>query len=517
MQPRSATLLEQGVPRLVDVRTLKRGNQVLVRPGERFPVDGQVVEGQSQADESMLTGESRQLHKGPGDRVVTGAINGTGSLVIEAEQLGNETALAKIVGLVEQAQGTKAPIQCTTDRIVPWFVLITLLLATITFVFWSQVADFDTALLAGVSVLIITCPCAFGMATPISIVVSVGHAAGQGVLVRNGAALEELARATHVVFDKTGTLTEGRMGVSALLPAEDQALDAVALLRLAARAESGSEHAIARAIVAHARAEGVIGDSDLAATVQAVPGRGIATVVDGKSVQVGSANYMQQLSLAIPAGLAQQQQRLETAMGLAIYIAQDGAVIGMIGLQDKVRSGAAEIVQAMRARGLGVTMLTGDSRAAAARVAELLGGDMTVTAEVLPQQKDRVIADLQARGECVIMVGDGVNDAPALVRADIGVAMGAGTDVSMACADIVLMGNQLDRLEFAMDLARLTMRTIRQNIAIALTYNAILIPTAMSAALTPIFASIAMPISSLLVIGNAIMIRKRCNMMKRGH
>lgn len=516
MQPRSATLLADGVPKLVDVRTLKHDDQLLVKPGERFAVDGRVVDGESQADESMLTGESRLVDKAVGDQVVAGAINGNGTLVIAAEQIGKDTALAKIVGLVEEAQGSKAPIQCTTDRIVPWFVLATLSLAAITFLYWSNVADFDTALLAGVSVLIITCPCAFGMATPMSIVVSVGHAASHGVLVRNGAALELLAGASHVVFDKTGTLTEGRMGVSCVVPAEGQGLDGTGLLRLAARAESGSEHAIAHAIVTHARVEGVIDDTELATTVQAVPGRGISAVMDGKTVQVGSAGYMQQLDVEIPDALSVQQQRLESEMGLAVYIATDGVVVGMIGLQDKVRDGAAEVVQAMRARGLGVTLLTGDSRAAAMRVAEVLGGDIEVIAEVLPQQKDSVIAALQARGERVVMVGDGVNDAPALVRADVGVAMGAGTDVSMACADIVLMGNQLDRLNFAIDLARQAIRTIRQNIAIALTYNVILIPTAMSGSLTPVFASIAMPISSLLVIGNAIMIRRRCNFIKRG-
>lgn len=519
MQPRSATLLDAGIPRLVDIRTLKLADQVLIRPGEKIPVDGRVDDGLSQVDESLLTGEARLIHKERGDKVVAGAINGNGSLVVTVEQLGRDTALAKIIHLVEEAQGSKAPIQRTTDRVVPWFVMATLTLSAITFLYWNNVADFDTALMAGVSVLIITCPCAFGMATPMSVVVSVGHAAANGVLIRNGAALENLAAATHVVFDKTGTLTEGRMTVSIVRAIDGSGFEELDVLRTAAQVEAGSEHSVAKAIVSHAIAEGAVDGAVTNSELTAVPGRGVVAELDGKQVAIGSSHYMRELGVSIPGLLHEERERLESEMGLVVFVAIESVLVGMIGLQDKIRQGAREVVQSLYARGMNVTLLTGDSRAAAERVASELGGDMNVIAEVLPAQKDGVIAALQAQGACVVMVGDGVNDAPALVRANVGVAMGTGTDVSMECADIVLISNQLDRIGFAVDLSHQTIRTIRQNIAIALGYNLVLIPTAMSAALTPIFASIAMPISSLLVIGNAIMIRKRCksNKTKRGH
>ncbi|MEW5756266.1 MAG: heavy metal translocating P-type ATPase [Pseudomonadota bacterium] len=507
LQPRSALLQTGEGERLVSVRSLAVGDRVLIRPGEKVPVDGRVIEGSSQIDESMLTGESLPVDKDIGAKVVAGTVNGHGALVVEVEQLGQETALAKIIHLVEVAQGTRAPIQRLTDRVVPWFVLATLSLAALTFLYWINALDFDTALMAAVSVLIITCPCAFGMSTPMSIVVGVGHGARNGVLVRNGAALEALSGVNHIVFDKTGTLTEGRMSVvrCEVLPGEERE----SVLAWCAALEARSEHTIAKAIVRYVDEQGIDYRGRDVRGFENIPGRGVQAQIDGITVRAASALWLRELALDAPESLQSLQRGIEQAMGVAVYLVVAERVIGVIAVQDQVRAKAKEVIAALRQRGIGVTMLTGDSRVAAERVAQELGADIEVIAEVLPQDKDKVIAKLQAQGKKVAMVGDGVNDAPALVRADVGIAMGSGTDVSLDSADLILMSNALDRIPFAVELAGHTMRTIRQNIAISLGYNVILVPTAMGASLTPVFASIAMPISSLLVIGNAILIRRR--------
>jgi Cu2+-exporting ATPase len=513
LQPRSATLLNDGGEMLVSVRALKAGDLVLVRPGEKVAVDGVVVEGESTADESMLTGESRTVEKNSGDKVSAGTVNGHGTLVVRTEQIGADTALARIIHLVEVAQGSKAPIQSFADRIVPWFVMATLVLATLTFIYWFNVASFDVALMAAVSVLIITCPCAFGMATPMSIVVSVGHGARNAVMIRNGVALESLSKIDHVVFDKTGTLTEGRMSVGQVWCVEGAPWGEGQLLRMMAAVEARSEHNIAKAVAAHAHQLGLMKEKPAVAGFGSVAGRGVKARVDGHEVTVGSPGWIAELGVAIPEPLLNALDELQQEMGIAVLAVIDGELAGMCAVYDQIREDAAALIASLRGRGVCVTMLTGDSRLAAERVAQQLGG-MEVIAEVLPQDKDKVIVELQQQGKRVAMVGDGVNDAPALVRADVGIAMGSGTDVSLDCADIVLMGNQLQRILFALDLSRQTMRTIRQNITISLGYNMILIPTAMSAALTPVFASIAMPISSLMVIGNAILIRRRAKVSK---
>ncbi len=514
LQPRSAMRIENGEPTLVSVRRLALGDQVRVRPGEKLPVDGLIIDGQSNVDESMLTGESRPVKKQMGDEVAAGTVNGQGTLTVEVSQLGQNTALAKIIHLVESAQGSKAPIQSLTDRVVPWFIAVILGLATATFLFWSYYADFDTALLAAVSVLIITCPCAFGLATPMSLAVSVGHGAGNGVLVKNGTALETLAGATHIVFDKTGTLTEGRMVVSEICLNDKSSLQVDELLSLTAQVESHSEHSIAKAIVAKSietvDQQKNSFQKEKVSEFKSIPGRGVTAVVATHSVIIGNRAILEEQGIMISAELEQKSYAAEHAMGVAVFVAIDGQLAALIVVQDKIRDEASELIRTLRSEGVGITLLTGDSQGAAEYVAESLGGDIEVIAHVRPEDKEKVIADLQARGECVVMVGDGVNDAPALSRADVGIAMGSGTDISMDCADIVLMSNELLKVRFALNLARQTIRTIRQNIYISLGYNIVLIPLAMSANLTPVFASIAMPISSLLVIGNAMLIRKRC-------
>ncbi len=508
LQPRSALRYVDGETELVSVRALQVGDQVLIRPGDKVAVDGRVVEGYSEISEAMLTGESQPVAKKVGDHVIAGTVNGQGGMVVQVEKLGKDTALAKIVHMVEMAQGSRAPIQCLADRIVPWFVAATIGLATITFFFWLR-QDFDIALLAAVSVLIITCPCAFGLATPMGIAVSVGHASRHGVLIKNGAAIETLARISHVVFDKTGTLTEGKLSVAALHlnPESDLARDQV--LRLVAAAESRSEHHIAKAVVRYAREEGGGFDGCRIEDFGNIPGRGLEARVDGYSVAVGNEALLHELEQAAPESLIKLQRQAQLKGRVAVYVVVDNRVTALLEVEDSIREEAPVLVKALRQRGVGVTLLTGDSQAAANHVANELGG-MDVIAEVLPQHKDQVISDLQAKGECVVMIGDGINDAPALARADVGIAMGSGTDVSMECADFVLMDNSLEKVLFSIDMARSTLKIIQQNITLSLGYNIVLIPMAMAAMLTPVFAAIAMPLSSLVVIGNALRIRRIC-------
>jgi Cu2+-exporting ATPase len=513
LQPRSALKLTPAAePQRVSVRSLRLGDRVLVRPGDKVPVDGRVMEGRSEISEAMLTGEAQPVLKQDGDRVVAGTVNGQGALVVQVEQLGQDTALAKIIHLVETAQGAKAPIQCLADRIVPWFVAATLGLAAVTFFVWLR-QDVDTALLAATSVLIITCPCAFGLATPMGIAVSVGHGAKNGLLVKNGGAIEGLAGISHVVFDKTGTLTEGELTVAGMHVNPESTWDEAEILGLVAAAESRSEHHVAKAVVAYARQRGGEHRDAQLDSFHSLPGQGVEAQLRGRRIRMGNAALL--AGRALSTYMARQQAQIEAQGGSAVFALIDDQVVAIFGLQDRIREEARAVVTALRQRGMGVTLLTGDSRAAAEKVAEALGG-MAVIAEVLPQHKERVISELQARGEKVAMIGDGVNDAPALARADVGIAMGGGTDVSMDCADFVLMDNSLSRLLFGVDLARRSLTIIRQNISLSLGYNLILVPLAMAAMVTPVVAAIAMPLSSLAVIGNALRIRRLSHFETRG-
>ncbi len=508
LQPRSALRLVDGETELISVRALRLGDHVLVRPGDKVPVDGCVIDGHSEISEAMLTGEALPVVKDVGDKIVAGTMNGQGALVVQVEQLGQDTALAKIIHLVESAQGSKAPIQCFADKIVPWFVAATIGLAIISFFFWLR-QDFDTALLAATSVLIITCPCAFGLATPMGIAVSVGHGSRHGLLIKNGAAIESLAKVSHVVFDKTGTLTEGQLSVTELHRDLEHALSEDKILALVAVAESRSEHHIARAIVAYAKQQGSDFDDIQIEAFQNIPGRGLEVSVAGHTLVIGNPALLAQQKLALTPQLLDIQNKVQAGGGVAVLVVIDGRVAALIAVQDQIRVEASELINALRQRGIGTTLLTGDSLIAANKVADELGG-MEVIADVLPQHKGQVISDLQAKGEIVAMIGDGVNDAPALARADVGIAMGGGTDVSMDCADFVLMDNALPRVLFGIDLSHQTLRIIRQNIKLSLGYNLILVPMAMAAMLTPVFAAIAMPLSSLAVIGNALRIRRLC-------
>jgi Cu2+-exporting ATPase len=501
LQPRGATVLRDGKEQLVPIRAVKVGELVLVRPGDQIAVDGEVIEGRSSVNESMLTGESMPVTKEIGSKVSAGTVNQSGALTVRVEGTLRNTALGRIIRLVEEAQASKAPIQNTADRIVPWFVTATLTLATITFLFWVG-TNFEVALMAATSVLIITCPCAFGLATPMAIAVASGLGARNGILIKNGEVLETLSKVDHFVFDKTGTLTEGRMRVTHLVPGPEA--DETTLLAEAAAVERYSEHLIGRAIVAEAKSRELA--LPTISDFENMPGYGVRAKVNGRRLVLGTAVWLEQNNVAADGRHSQRIGELEAEGTTCIHVARDGRHLGVIGVTDMLRADARTLVENLRAAGIGMTLLSGDRRAVVEAVAAKLGG-MEVIADVLPEDKDRVIADLQKRGHRVAMVGDGVNDAPALIRADVGIAIGSGTDVSMESADIVLVSNELEKVRLATALSRRTLRTVKQNIVASLAYNAVTVPLAMAAFVTPLFAAIAMPFSSLFVIGNAARIR----------
>ncbi len=502
LQPRVATVLCDGAEKITSVRAVKVGDSVLVKPGSNIPMDGRVIDGHSSVDESMLSGESAHVRKQIGDRVAAGTLNGSGALVVEVQAGSSDSTLSKIIRLVEEAQSSKAPIQRLADSIVPWFVLATLILASVTFYIWSD--NFEFALMAATSVLIITCPCALGMATPMSIAVASGLGAKHGILVKNGVVLETLSKVTHFVFDKTGTLTEGKMRVDQVIVASGQ--DEAALLALAAAVERYSEHSVACAVVIAAETRALSYRNLLVQDFHATAGAGVEADVAGIRVLLGTAEWMVRNQIKPAEGLMHTLDELEAQAKTCVFLAVDGRHVAVLVLADILRADARALINTLRVAGIGMTLLSGDRRAVAEAIALQLGG-MEVIAEVLPQDKDRVIQQLQQRGECVAMVGDGVNDAPALIRADVGIALGSGTDVSVESADIVLMRNELDKVRLATLLSRRTLRTIKQNIGLSFVYNSIMVPLAIMGHVTPLVAAITMPISSLLVIGNAARIR----------
>ena len=502
LQPRVATVMLGDQEKLVPIRAVKIGDLVLVKPGSKIPMDGVVRGGHSAVDESMLSGESMPVSKVVGDHVIAGTLNSSGVLTIEVQAALQDSTLSKIIRLVEEAQSSKAPIQRIADRIVPWFVLATLVCASCTYFIWS--GHFEMALMAATSVLIITCPCALGMATPMSIAVASGLGAKHGILVKNGVVLETLSKVTHFVFDKTGTLTEGKMRVERIIAASDQA--GIKLLALAASVERYSEHSVAQAIVREAESRQLAYRNIAAQGFLALPGQGVKATVDGQNMLLGTIDWLTQNQVDLNNELLAQANDLESLAKTCVHIAVAGEHVAIFVLADTIRADAQALINTLREAGIGMTLLSGDRKAVAEAIAQQLGG-MEVIAEVLPQDKDRVIQQLQSSGKCVAMVGDGVNDAPALIRADVGIALGSGTDISVESADIVLMHNELDKVRLATVLSRRTLRTIKENIGLSFVYNAIMVPLAMTAHVTPVLAAITMPISSLLVIGNAARIR----------
>lgn len=506
LQPKVATVMVDDEERVTPVRMLKPGDRLLVKPGYKIPMDGEVVEGHSSVDESMLSGESRPISKDVGAKVSAGTLNGSGALVMMVQATVQDSTLSRIIRLVEEAQSSKAPIQRLADRIVPWFVLVTLLCAVVTYALWSN--NFDAALMAATSVLIITCPCALGMATPMSIAVASGLGAKHGILIKNSLVLETLSRADHFVFDKTGTLTEGKMSVEQMLVTS--AGQEETLLALAAAVERYSEHSVAKAVVRRAEHDQLNFKNLSVENFQAIPGQGVEARVAGRVVWLGTLTWLGVRQVAVNPALRAQQEVQEGQAKTCIHMVCDGEHVAMLVLADTLRTDALALITELRAAGIGMTLLTGDRRPVGEAIARQLGG-MEVIAEVLPQDKDQVIRQLQGQGKTVAMVGDGINDAPALIRADVGIALGSGTDVSVESADIVLMHNELDKVRLATLLSRRTLRTIKQNIGMSFVYNGLMVPLAMMGQVTPLVAAITMPVSSLAVIGNAARIRNLFN------
>ena len=473
-----------------------------------MPVDGVVLEGGSAVDESMVSGEPMPVEKSPGDRVVGGTVNGTGAFVMRAERVGAETLLARIVAMVAEAQRSRAPIQRLADVVSSYFVPIVLLVAVATFAAWSLVGPeprLAHALINAVAVLIIACPCALGLATPMSILVATGKGATMGVLFRNAEAIEVMRKVDTLVVDKTGTLTEGKPRITSVIPGPG--FDEGSLLQLTASLERGSEHPLAAAIIEAAKERGarLVEASDF----QGVAGKGARGVIDGRTVAVGNRAYLADLGIGIEAH-AEAAERLRVGGRTVIFVAVDGAFAGMLAAEDPLKQSAADAIAALRREGIRIVMLTGDGRATAQAVAREAGID-EVIAEVLPDQKVDVVKRLQAEGRIVAMAGDGINDAPALAQAQVGIAMGTGTDVAMESASVTLVRGDLRGIVRARRLSRRTMENIKQNLFFAFVYNTIGVPIAAGALypvfgllLSPMIAAAAMSLSSVSVIANAL-------------
>ncbi len=516
LAPQQAHVLDaNGAEKDIALNQVKRGDRLRVRPGERVPVDGVIREGASAVDESMVTGEPMPVEKSPGDKVTGGTLNTSGSFIMEAERVGGETTLAQIVKLVSEAQRSRAPLQRLADRVAAYFVPAVIVIAMGAFfgwIFFGPEPRFAHALVAAVSVLIIACPCALGLATPMSIMVAVGRGAHAGVLIRNAEALETLAKVDTLVVDKTGTLTEGKPEVGNIVAFEESEVSREQLLRLVASVERSSEHPLARAIVHAAEDEKVLLQS--VEEFRATPGGGAEGKVAGKFVLAGTARFLQERGIQLPVGRRMGVLTTGAASVTLVYAAIDGKAAGAFMLTDKVKSSSAGAIQALKTEGLRVVMLTGDRAETAKSVAALVQIEET-KAEVKPEEKSEIVKELKNKGRIVAMAGDGINDAPALAAADVGIAMGTGTDVAIESAGITLLKGDLRGIVRARKLSRATIRNIKQNLAFAFLYNAIGIPIAAGIfypifgwLLSPMLASAAMSFSSVSVIANALRLRK---------
>ena len=512
LAPPTARRVTGGLEEDVPLAQVQPGDRIRVRPGERVPVDGVVIEGRSAVDESMLTGEPLPVEKTAGARLVGGTLNGTGTLLMRAERVGAQTLLARIVLMVAEAQRSRAPIQRHADRLARYFVPAVVAVAGLAFCGWSLWGPeprLALALVSAVAVLIIACPCALGLATPMAVMVGAGRGAGAGVLIRNAEALQALERVDTLIVDKTGTLTEGRPAVATVLPVGG--VDEARLLGVAAGLERGSEHPLAAAITAAAAERGVAAPA--VDGFQAEMGRGVTGAVGGQPVLLGTAALLAAAGVSA-APLADRAGVLRREGQTVVYVAIDGVLAGLIGVADPIKATTPDAVRQLRAEGLRLVMATGDDAVTAGAVAAQLGLD-EVIADVLPADKRRLVAERQAAGQVVAMAGDGINDAPALAEAAVGIAMGAGADVAIESAGITLVRGDLRAIVQARRLSRATMRNIRQNLFLAFVYNAVGVPVAagvlypvLGLLISPMWASAAMTLSSLSVISNALRLRK---------
>jgi len=512
LAPKTARRIRDGADdEEVSLDQVQVGDRLRVRPGEGVPVDGEILEGRSAVDESMVTGESMPVAKEPGAKLIGGTINQTGALVMRTDRVGADTMLSRIVAMVAEAQRSRAPIQRLADVVSAWFVpavIIVALLAFVAWMVWGPSPGLAYALIAAVSVLIIACPCALGLATPMSIMVGVGKGASAGVLIKNAEALERFEKVNTLVVDKTGTLTEGKPRVIRVVPAPG--FDEATVLSLAASLERSSEHPLAAAIVASARDIGV--PFNEVADFGSVTGKGVAGKVGGRTVSLGNAAMMRDQGIAL-GDLEIQADALRRDGATALFAAIDGKPGGVIAVADPIKASTPEALDKLRQDGIHIVMLTGDNRTTAEAVARKLGIDV-VEAEVLPKDKNQIVKRLKSEGRVVAMAGDGVNDAPALAEADVGVAMGTGTDIAIQSAGVTLVKGDLAGIARARALSRATMANIRQNLFLAFIYNAIGVPIAAGVLyplfgwmLSPIIAATAMALSSVSVIGNALRLR----------
>ncbi len=510
LQPKTATVIHEGAEIEIPIEEVESGDVLLVRPGEKIPVDGQVLSGRSAVDESMLTGESIPVEKGPGDAVIGASINKNGALTFTATKVGADTVLSRIIKLVEDAQGSKAPIAQMADKVSGVFVPVVFAIAALAAIAWLLAGqDIVFALTVFVAILTIACPCALGLATPTAIMVGTGKGAEHGVLIKSGAALETAHKIDTIVFDKTGTITKGQPEVTDIVPAPGY--DELLLLSMAAAAERGSEHPLGEAIVKAATARGL--QLPEVSDFLAVPGHGIEAMVEGRSLLLGNTRHMASKGIADAAAMARADE-LAVEGKTPMHVAIDGRHAGIIAVADVVKDSSAKAVAALHSLGIQVAMITGDSTRTATAIAKTVGIDR-ILAEVLPQDKAAEVKKLQAEGRVVAMVGDGINDAPALAQADIGIAVGSGTDVAMESADVVLMRSDLMDVPTAIKLSKSVIRNIKQNLFWAFGYNVLGIPVAAGLLflfggplLNPILAAAAMSLSSVSVLTNALRLKR---------
>jgi Cu+-exporting ATPase len=503
LQAKTARVIKDGVEVDIPVEQVEVGDTIFVRAGEKIPVDGEIVEGSSSVDESMLTGESMPVSKTIGDPVIGATINKHGSFKFKATKVGKDTALSQIVRLVEEAQGSKAPVQRVVDQVVAYFAPIVIVIAVLTFAITYFVVGFTAGLVSAVAVLVIACPCAMGLATPTAIMVGTGKGAESGILFKGAEHLEMAHRVTTVVLDKTGTITKGEPEVTDIVSYGN--FNKEELLQIAASAERGSEHPLGEAIVKKAKVDGI--ELSEGTEFGAIPGHGISVRINEQSVLIGNKKLMQNNEITLGTDVVSKTQELESQGKTAMYMAVDGQLAGTIAVADTVKESSAEAIRQLRELGIEVIMITGDNERTAKAIADQVGVDR-VLAEVLPEDKSAEVARLKEKGKVVIMVGDGINDAPALATADVGMAIGTGTDVAIEAADVTLMSGDLLGIVDSIRLSKATMRKIRQNLFWAFGYNVVLIPVAALGLLTPILAGAAMALSSVSVVTNTLFLRR---------